>query len=56
MAIKLSTTAVLVMIAFATLGDVHAGSIVGDVRYVDTPPKLQPVKVSKDQVVLDPSA
>jgi len=49
MAIKLSTTAVLAVIALATLGDVHAGSIVGDVRYVDTPPKLQPVKVSKDQ-------
>ena len=49
MAIKLSTTAVLVVIALATLGDVHAGSIVGDVRYVDMTPKLQSVKVCKDQ-------
>lgn len=49
MTIKLSTTAVLAMIALATLGDVHAGAIVGGVRYVDTPPKLQPVRVSKDQ-------
>ena len=49
MAIKLSTTAVLVMIAFATLGDVHGGSIVGEVKFTDAAPKLSPVKVSKDQ-------
>lgn len=39
----------LLMIALATLADVHAGSIIGDVRYVDAPPKFPPVKVTKDQ-------
>ena len=56
MASRLIKTAALVMIALATLADVHAGSIVSDVKYVDAPPKLPLVKVSKDQVVLDPSA
>jgi hypothetical protein len=37
------------MIAFATSADVHAGSIMGEVKFTDTPPKLQPVKVTKDQ-------
>jgi hypothetical protein len=53
---KLFKTAVLVMIAIANLADVQAGSIVGDVKYVEAPPKLPLVKVSKDPVVLDPSA
>jgi hypothetical protein len=49
MAIKLSTTAVLVMIAFATLADVHAGSIMGEVKFTDAPSKLPLIKVTKDQ-------
>jgi hypothetical protein len=49
MAIKLSTTAVLVMITFATLADVHAGSVMGEVKFSDAPPKLPPIKVTKDQ-------
>ena len=53
---KLLTTAVRLMIALVTLADVHAGSIVGDVKFVDAPPKLPPIKVSKHQVVLDPFA
>jgi len=56
MASKLLTSAVLVMIALAILADVHAGSIVGEVKFTNASPKLPPIKVSKDQVALDPSA
>jgi len=31
------------------VGRIHAGSIVGEVKFTDPPPKLPVVKVSKDQ-------
>jgi hypothetical protein len=37
------------LIAVVSFADVKAGSIVGDVRFIDALPKLQPIKVSKDQ-------
>ena len=46
MASKLLRTAVLLMIAPATLADVHAGSIMGEVKFTDVLPQLKPVKVS----------
>jgi len=46
MASKLLTSTVLVMIALATLGDVHAGSIMGEVKFTDVLLQLKPVKVS----------
>jgi hypothetical protein len=37
------------LIAILIFADVQAGSIVGDVKFMDALPKLQPIKVSKDQ-------
>jgi len=42
----------IVLAAFLMLfavGRIHAGSIVGEVKFTDPPPKLPVVKVSKDQ-------
>ena len=49
MASKLFKTALTATIALIILAHVHAGSIVGDVKFIDAPPKLPPIKVSKDQ-------
>jgi hypothetical protein len=38
------------MLSFLLGGSwLHAGSIVGDARFLNAPPKLEPIKVSKDQ-------
>ena len=34
---------------FVAVGNVNAGTITGDVKFVDNPPNLAPVKVTKDQ-------
>jgi hypothetical protein len=39
----------LLQLQFTTADVASAGSVVGEVRYIDSPPKLVPVKVSKDQ-------
>jgi hypothetical protein len=31
------------------IADVHAGSVVGEVKFTDAPPKLPLIKVTKDQ-------
>jgi len=40
---------VLVEVYFVAAVNVNAGTITGDVKFVDNPPKLAPVKVTKDQ-------
>ncbi len=42
------TALVTVLLTF-TLRAVSAGSITGEVKFIDEPPKMSPVKVSKDQ-------
>ena len=46
---KLLMTALGAFLVSLTFVDTHAGSIVGEVRFADAPPKLPLVKVSKDQ-------
>ena len=40
---------VLVAVDFVAAGNLNAGTITGDVKFVDSPPKTAPVKVTKDQ-------
>jgi Polysaccharide lyase family 4, domain II len=40
---------ILVMVYFVASANVDAGTIAGDVTFVDSPPKIAPVKVTKDQ-------
>jgi hypothetical protein len=46
---KVLTIVLAVFLNSFTFVDTHAGSIVGAVRFADTPPKLPLVRVSKDQ-------
>ena len=47
MASKLFKTAVTATIALVSLADVQAGSIVGEIKFTDAPPKRSPIKVSR---------
>lgn len=49
MANRIVLTAIASLTAMVIFADVHAGSIVGDVKSTDRMLKLQPIKVSKDQ-------
>ena len=49
MATKIFITALASMIAMVIVAAVQAGSIIGEVKFTVVPPKLQSVKVSKDQ-------
>jgi hypothetical protein len=40
---------ILVAVYFVAAANVDAGTITGDVTFVDSPPKMAPVKVTKDQ-------
>src|SRR5918999_3134239 len=40
---------VLVAVYFVAARNVNAGTITGEVKFVDSPPKMAPVKVTKDQ-------
>jgi Polysaccharide lyase family 4, domain II len=40
---------ILVAVYFVAAANVDAGTITGDVTFVDSPPKIAPVKVTKDQ-------
>jgi hypothetical protein len=46
---SLSATALVTVLSTFTLNPVYAGSIIGEVKFIDEPPKMLPVKVSKDQ-------
>ena len=43
------TVQTLLFSIIAIVGNTHAGSIVGEVKFTDAPPRLQLVKVSEDQ-------
>ena len=43
------TSALSAVVVLLIITDVHAGSVVGDVKFTDTPPKLPLIKVTKDQ-------
>ncbi len=43
------TSALSAVVVLLIITDVHAGSVVGEVKFTDTPPKLPLIKVSKDQ-------
>jgi Polysaccharide lyase family 4, domain II len=40
---------ILVAVYFVAAANVDAGTITGDVTFVDSPPKIAPVKITKDQ-------
>jgi hypothetical protein len=46
---KPQLSGLVLVVALLTVNDVHGGTIVGDVKFTDTPAKLAPVKVTKDQ-------
>ena len=46
---KIPVAALAALLVFLTFVDTHAGSIFGEVRFADAPPKLPSIKVSKDQ-------
>lgn len=46
---RIITTALTGTISLMMLACVHAGSIVGEVKFTDAPPQLKPIKVTKDQ-------
>jgi hypothetical protein len=46
---KTITIALTAMISLLMLACVHAGSIVGEVKFTDAPPQFKPIKVTKDQ-------
>ena len=43
------TTALSAFLIAFTVPNVHAGSIMGEVKFTDAAPKLAPINVSKDQ-------
>jgi hypothetical protein len=49
MASKILTTALAVFLALCGFAELHAGSIIGEVKFTDLPPKLLPIKATKDQ-------
>ncbi len=49
MASKILATALAAFLILVSFADSHAGSIVGEVKFTDAPPKLPVIKVSKDQ-------
>ena len=40
---------ILAAVYFGAAANVHAGTITGDITFVDSPPKMAPMKVTKDQ-------
>jgi len=46
---QLSSLVLIAALVAGTVGGVHGASIVGEVKFTDTPPKLAAVKVTKDQ-------
>jgi len=46
---QLSSLVLIAALVPGTVGGVHGASIVGEVKFTDTPPKLAAVKVTKDQ-------
>jgi Polysaccharide lyase family 4, domain II len=46
---QLSGLVLVVALLTTTVSNVYAGTIVGEVKFTDTPPKLAAVKVTKDQ-------
>jgi hypothetical protein len=46
---QLSSLVLTAALLTATVTGVHGGTIVGEVKFTDTPPKLAPVTVTKDQ-------
>ena len=46
---SLGLVIILALVYVVVATDVDAGTIAGDVRFVDSPPRLMPVKVTKDQ-------
>jgi hypothetical protein len=49
MASKMFTAVLVFMTALATMIDLHAAAVVGEVKFTDAPPMLQRIKVTKDQ-------
>jgi hypothetical protein len=49
MTIRLLRTAFVGALSVTALAQVYAGSITGEVRFIDTAPKLAPINVTKDQ-------
>ncbi len=46
---QLSSLVLVAALLTGTVGGVHGASIVGEVKFTDTPPRSAPVKVTKDQ-------
>ena len=49
MATKIITTTLVASLILFSVASIHAGSVVGEVKFTDAPPQLKPIKVSKDQ-------
>src|SRR4249920_4056405 len=49
MARWIRTSAQVLFFALSTIADLHAGLIVGEVKFTEAPPRLPVIKVTKDQ-------
>jgi hypothetical protein len=46
---QLSSLVLIAALVAGTVGGVHGASVVGEVKFTDTPPRSAAVKVTKDQ-------